>query len=359
MAEVVLFGATGHTGSLCAHALGRRGASFAVAGRSAGRLERIAEASGAAAVRVADARDPGAVQRAARGAGAIVACVGPFVLLGDAAVEAALRTGAHYVDSSGEASHVARLVARRDADARDAGIVMAPAMGFDEVPADVAATLATSGMEAAELDLTYALPSQATPGTVRSSIGVLADPGTWLVRGEQVPVVTGDRVRWCPLPPPLGPRPSLSGHLAERHLAPLHLPVTTVRTHLTVGTLRRHALRAGLPALRRAASSARGRRAAEALLMRAVDRPTPGRARRARWTVVAEARASAARRNVVLSGVDVYGLTAELLALAAVELVRGNGAHPGVVAPVEAVGLDPLRAELSRQGVVVDVYEPR
>src|SRR5688500_1772647 len=145
MPDVLLFGATGYTGSLTAEALGRRGASFAVAGRSADKLEALAARTGATDARVAEVGDTDALTAALSDVKVMITCVGPFGQLGNTAAEAAIRAGVHYVDSTGEMSFIDRLVATYDERARAAGIVMAPAMGFDEVPADVAVTLATEG----------------------------------------------------------------------------------------------------------------------------------------------------------------------------------------------------------------------
>ncbi|CAN5666700.1 saccharopine dehydrogenase NADP-binding domain-containing protein [soil metagenome] len=356
--DVLLFGATGHTGRLVAHALARRGARFAVAGRDRAGLEAIAGATGAADVHLAAVGDVPALAAAGRTARVLLSCVGPFAELGDTAVAAALEAGAHYVDSTGEAVFVARLVSERDRAARAAGVTLAPALAFDEVPADVAATLATQGMRQATVSLTYALPSQASAGTVLSALDILTAPGWWLRDGRWVPVHTGAGERWAPMPPPLGPCRSISASMAEARLAPLHLDVASVATYLTVGSARRAALKLGMPVLRRAMALPAARRAAQSALLRTVERPASGRAAKARWTVLAEARADGLRRNVVITGLDVYGLSAELLASGALAIARRDDPAVGVVAPTEAVGLTLLRDELMARGATIEVFEP-
>src|SRR5688572_21014188 len=166
MPDILLFGATGYTGQLTAHALARRGADFAIAGRSRDKLEMLASVTGNPDVRIAGVGDVDALSRALQDVKVLITCVGPFEELGDTAVEAALRTGTHYVDSTGEGSFVARLARERSEHARTKGIAMAPCLGFDEVPADVAATLATEGMDRPDLTLTYSVPKTASAGTV-------------------------------------------------------------------------------------------------------------------------------------------------------------------------------------------------
>jgi short subunit dehydrogenase-like uncharacterized protein len=355
--DVLLFGATGHTGRLVAAALGRRRARFAVAGRDRSRLEAVARQTGAQDVAVVQAGEVERLADAAEAAQVLLTCVGPFTELGSTAVDAALAARAHYVDSTGEASFVARLRARWSEPARAARLTLAPAMGFDEVAADVAATLAVEGMTRADLTLTYALPSHASDGSVRSAVDVLTAHGSWLREGARVPVVTGQVRRWAPMPPPLGPRPSFSAYMAEAELAPLHLDVTGVATFLTTSPLRSRGLGPALWALRKAAGSPSGRHLLERLLRAAAPRPGGERARRARWTVLAEASSNGPRRAVVLSGKDVYRLSAELLATGALELANMEQGSGGVKAPVQAIGLAALRRELEAQGTTIAIYE--
>jgi short subunit dehydrogenase-like uncharacterized protein len=354
--DVVLFGATGYTGRLTARALGRRNADFAVAGRDPLRLEGVAEATGAADVRIASVGDPARLSRCVRDTRVLVSCVGPFVALGDTAVDAALAAGVHYVDSTGEGAFVRRLLDTRDRRARAAGVTLAPAMALEEVPADVACTLATSDRGPSDVTLTYALPSRASPGTVRASAEILAAPGTWLEDGRRRAVSTGDCSRWAPLPPPLGVRRSLSAHLAESHLAPLHLDVRSVRTFVTVGTITGCLLRAGLPALRVARRAPGLRRALEDLVASRVLPPDEDRERPSHWTILAEARVGDRGCNVALAGANPYLLSAELLAAAALHLATGDSRGCGVMAPVQAVGLETLRKELVAHGVNVHTY---
>jgi short subunit dehydrogenase-like uncharacterized protein len=356
--DVLVFGATGYTGRLTVRSLARRGARFAVAGRDEAKLEALARATNAADARVAAVGDVPALAAALRDARVLLTCVGPFTELGDTAVEAALTAGVHYVDSTGEASFVRRLLSERDAAARAGGVALAPAMGFDDAPADVAATLATEGMTGAELTITYALPSRASRGTVLSALGILTTPETWLRNGERIPVSTGAVERWAPMPPPLGPRPSISMAMPEAYLAPLHLDVASVSTYVTVGTARRVVLKAGLPVLRAAMELSPARAAARAALVKAVTPPRAGEAARARWTVLAEATAANARRNVVVTGTDVYGLSAELLATGAMTLAHRDRLRGGVTAPVQSTGLQTLRDVLTAHGATIEVFEP-
>lgn len=355
MPDILLFGATGYTGRLTAHALARRGADFAIAGRNRSKLEKLASETDGPEIRVAAVGDTDALVDALDGVKTMITCVGPFLHLGDTAVEAALEAKCHYIDSTGEGPFIDSLVREQDARARAAGIAMAPAVGFDEVPADVTATLATEGMEKADLTMTYSVPSQPSPGTAKTVIDIITSPGPWIVDGERVDIRAGEHSRWSPMPTPLGPRFAVSFPLAEGLLAPLHLDIESLRLYVTVGRAQALGLK-GLPLAKAALGLPGVRSGLEALIEKTIAGPE-GKAREGKWTILAEARAGDQRRNVVLSGKDVYGITAETLSAAAVRMCEADFNETGVISPVQAIGIDRAQKELIEHGVSIDTYE--
>jgi short subunit dehydrogenase-like uncharacterized protein len=350
MPDVLLFGATGYTGRLTAHSLARRGASFVVAGRDAVKLERLQSETGAADVRVAAVGDVDALVHALRDVRVMITCVGPFMQLGETAVRAALEAGVHYVDSTGEGPFIRSLIDDRHHDAVRAGIAMAPAMGFDEVPGDVVATMAASGIRDAELVLTYAVPPVPSAGTLRSMLDIVASPGNWILNGRAHAVRTGEEDRWAPMPPPLGPRRGTAFPLAIGHLAPLHLELTTFKTFVTVGAAERVGLKAFAPALRAALAVPGGRSVIERLIARASEGPDETARASSKFTILGEAMGPDGWKNVALTGRDHYGLTAELLAAGALRMAEDGYDSTGVLSPVQAVGLELLQTELEKQG---------
>jgi short subunit dehydrogenase-like uncharacterized protein len=354
VADIVLFGATGYTGRLTAEALARRQVDFAIAGRSAPKLEALARAVGDPDIHLAEVGDVDSLERALDEARVLITCVGPFEELGWTAVEAALRAGVHYVDSTGEGRFIHQLHERSNESARAAGIAMCPAMGFDEVPPDVAVSLAVEDMDDPDVVVTYAVSSSGSRGTIRSALKILSAPGWRVEDGRLVETSTGERDRWAPLPPPLGVRRSVSVPMGIGRIAPLHLRLRSLDAFMTAAEPQRIALRAGLPLARLVLATGPGRTAAETVIGRLPEGPGAN-ARRKRWTVMAEARAGGRWRNVVLTGQDYYGLTGELLAAAAQRLSAGT-TEAGVLAPVAAMGTEQLQKELADRGVSVDVY---
>jgi short subunit dehydrogenase-like uncharacterized protein len=355
MPDVLVFGATGYTGQLTARALAARGADFVVAGRNRARLEELAAATGASGIAVAQVGDVDALAQAATDVRVLLSCVGPFAAMGATATEAALRAKVHYLDSSGEGPFIADLIGRYDEPARAAGIAMAPALGFDEVPSDVAATLATEGFTGAELVLTYAISAQPSWGTIRSALDVMSSEGQWIQDRAPRSVRAGDEERWAPMPPPLGPSRSISFPLAEGFLAPRHLDLVSLKLFVVAGRTSRLGLRAMGPSWRVASSVPGVTGLIKGALGRLPGGPDQDHRTRSRWTILAEARAGARSRNVVLSGGDPYGLTAELLATGALAMAAPGYERTGVLAPGEAVPVERWRQELLRNGVTFDV----
>jgi short subunit dehydrogenase-like uncharacterized protein len=356
MPDVLLFGATGYTGRLVASALFRRGVDFAIAGRDPDELARISSSIGGVETRRADASDVRSLVAALEGCRVLATTVGPFAARGEAAVEAALRSSVHYIDSCGEGAFIQALIDRYSERARRAGLVIAPAMGFDEVVAEVGATLAAEGLERPDLVLTYAAFVAPSPGTIRSGLGILGSPGPWLEDGEVVEINFGERKRWAPMPPPLGPKPSLSAPLAELQLAPRHLELRSLQTYLAVERPLASTAPLVAPALRRLNSIPSLRRLLEETAVRIVARG--GRSTSARpWSLLAEARSGARWRNVALRGSDIYGVTAELLASGAAALASEPLDVSGLLTPVEAFGTDFLHKQLINLDVSVEIYQ--
>lgn len=358
MPDIVLFGATGYTGRLTARELADRGASFALAGRDPAKLEGLGRTVGRPPTFVAESGDIPSLVRALEDAKVLITCVGPFVEQGRTAVEAALQAGVHYIDSTGEGPFVGWLLAEKDAAARSAEIAMAPAMGFDEVPADVVATLAAEGMKAPQLRLTYAVPRSGSTGTRRSAVGVMTSQGPWIRDGRVHTIGMNDEERWAPMPSPLGPRRAVSFPFAICHLAPRHLEPRTFETYVTTGEKERLLMKVGLPVLRAIMNT--GARSVAQLAMggNAGAGPDDEARARGRWTILAEASNETGWRNVAATGTDVYGLTARLLARGACEMASDGYDRTGILSPVQAFGLGLLTEELTEQGARLETYAP-
>ena len=152
--DVVLYGASGFVGRQTVAYFARHpqvkalGLSWAIAGRSADKLEAVRKACGApkVGVLVAEAHDSQAMDALARSAAVVLSTAGPFALYGSELVAACVRHGTHYVDITGETPWVKGLIDRHHAEAQRKGARIIPFCGFDSIPSDLSAHLANQAM---------------------------------------------------------------------------------------------------------------------------------------------------------------------------------------------------------------------
>ncbi|MFF0487400.1 saccharopine dehydrogenase family protein [Nocardia sp. NPDC004068] len=356
MSKIVVFGATGYTGRLTAEALIARGATPVLAGRHATAVEKLAADLGGADTAVADVTDPASVRALLSRGDVLVTTVGPFLRHGEPALAAALAAGAHYFDSTGEGPFI-RGVFERDAPAREVGIGLLTAFGFDYVPGNLAAGLVLrEAPEAVGVEIGYFMASPGTSGGTRASMaGMLFEQGFAHRGGELVTERTGARVRAFDVAGRTGRGLSVPGseHLALTRAYPqlrdvgVYLGLTgPVARGLQATSLLAGAITAVGPA----------RRATQGLLTRIVKGSTGGpdaaaRARTRSW-VVAEAVDAAGRTlaSVTLKGGDPYEFTAAMLAWGAHTALDGGLRGVGALGPVDGFGLDALTAAAADAG---------
>jgi short subunit dehydrogenase-like uncharacterized protein len=102
---------------------------------------------------------------------AVVAhCAGPFSATSAPMLDACLASNTHYVDITGEIG-VFEAAHRRDAQARELGLVVCPGVGFDVIPSDcLAACLHQALPDATHLALGFDSGSGLSPGTAKTAV---------------------------------------------------------------------------------------------------------------------------------------------------------------------------------------------
>jgi short subunit dehydrogenase-like uncharacterized protein len=361
--RIVLFGATGYTGARTAEALVARGARPVLAGRNPDRLASLAGRLGDLETARADVTDPASVRALLRSGDVLVTTVGPFLRLGQAAVDAAVDAGAVYLDSTGEPPFVRRVFEVDGPRAAATGAALVPAFGLDYVPGNLAAAmaLAEAGDRAHRVDVGYALDGTSgqafSRGTLVSLIGVLLESGFAFTGGRLVPETAG--LRTWRFEANGRPRRGLSiggsEHLTMPGLAPtlreigVHLdwfgPLTPVAHRLAPLS----ALAARIPGAHAGAeklATVVGRRVDEA--------PSAGNAANASTHTVAEVRDAAGVlvSRVQVSGPEPYRLTGDLLAWGATRAAEHGVLGTGALGPVQAFGLEALTAGAAGAGLV-------
>lgn len=359
-ARIVLFGATGYTGRLTAEALVAGGEKPVLAARSADRLEQLAgELGGGLETATADVSRPETIRNLVERGDVLVSTVGPFARWGGPAVEAAVATGAHYLDSTGETAFIRQVFERYGAGAQATGCGLITAFGYDWVPGNLAGALALreAGDAAARVDVGYFITGgggmgDMSGGTRASAAGALTAPGFAWRAGRLATVRNADRYRRFPV----GGRdlPGVAVGSSEHFTLPRLSPgLRDVNVYLGwFGPASRAMQGLSLVASVPGVGAALG-----AVSSRLVKGSTggPDAAARARTgshvQAIAYDAGGAELAHVTLEGVDGYTLTGRLLAWGAAWTARGELKGTGALGPVDGFGLDELEAGCAEAGL--------
>ena len=194
----LIYGANGFTGALIAERARNRGLRPILAGRNREAIDALGARLGLP-VRVFDLTSPETVAEGIRDARLILHCAGPYSKTSRPMVDACLGAGAHYLDITGE-SAVLEAVLARDAEARAAGAVLLPAVGFDVVPTDcMAARLHAQLPDATSLELGFSGGMRPSPGTAKTAVEGL-HVGALVRRDGRIVALPAPRTRDLPFP---------------------------------------------------------------------------------------------------------------------------------------------------------------
>jgi hypothetical protein len=173
--KVLIYGANGYTGKLVAESLARRRIPFRFAGRSRDKLDAalaiVRDRLGADAwkldaevVEVESTVD--ALLPQLRDCSVVINVAGPFMQVAWPVVEAALKAGCHYVDTTGEQDWVRAIADRYGPAFEECGLLLAPATAFMWSAGALAAEVVLEDPEIDSLEILYqvdnALPSVAS-----------------------------------------------------------------------------------------------------------------------------------------------------------------------------------------------------
>lgn len=166
---LLIYGANGYTGQLIVEECVRRGLHPVVAGRRVETLRPLATAHGLD-TRVFALDDARALEDALRDVRVVLNAAGPFFRTSAPMVSACLARGVHYLDITGEIAVFEACRARHD-DAKRAGIVLLPGVGFDVVPTDCLAALLSERLPGAQLlELAFAGGGGFSRGTLKTMV---------------------------------------------------------------------------------------------------------------------------------------------------------------------------------------------
>ncbi len=226
-------------------------------------------------------------------------------------------------------------------EAEAAEVAVIPAMGFDYLPGDMIASLTARDMgELDEIALSYAWRGfQPSHGTARSALEVLS--------GE---VVEWKNLKWQPasgsfsrgsfeFPEPIGRQRMIRYPSGEQITVPRHIATRNVRTTMNAAAFALPKMAAGVQLLGRPVGLALRtplKRLLDAAISRLPEGPSPEERASMRFLIVCEGARGEERSRGVISGRDVYGLTAASVTKGAL-ITAGRGfSGVGALAPSQA-----------------------
>lgn len=188
--RLLVYGATGYTGTLVARLATARGLRPILAGRDPAKLARLAAALGLehrpVGIEVTDR-----LADALRDVQVVLNVAGPFSATAGPVVDACLATATHYLDVTGEIP-VFETLHRRGAEAAGRGVMLMPGVGFIVVPSDcLAAHLAARLPAAHRLTIAVSRATRPSRGSLKTAIGLWSDVVKVRRRGIVVAVPTG------------------------------------------------------------------------------------------------------------------------------------------------------------------------
>jgi short subunit dehydrogenase-like uncharacterized protein len=322
---VTVFGAYGHTGRFVVRELLKRGFTPILSGRDAAKLKEAGNAHPGSEVRVASVDDPASLDRALSSAVAVINCAGPFIDTAAPVIDAALRASIHYLDVAAEQAAVLAVFERFASTARDAGVVVAPAMAFYGGLGDLLATAAMGEWDAAdEVCIAVALDSwKPTRGTRLTG---QRNPGRhFIFSNNRLERVDPPPARKWNFPPPFGEQDVVGLSLAETITISRHLRTPEIRVYINLAPMTD---------------------------IRDPNTPSPTAADesgRSSQIFVMEAiiRKGGAEHRAMVRGRDIYAITAPIVVEATSRVVNGLAKRTGVVAAAEAFAAQDFLTSLS------------
>jgi hypothetical protein len=326
---VAVFGATGHTGRFVVAELRRRGFVPVAVGRDHAGLA-AAYADRGILVRIASVDEPGSLVRAFEGADAVINCAGPFLDTADAVVPVALQSGIHYLDITAEQASAQATYEAFDAPAREAGVIVMPAMGFYGGFADLLVTAVLGDRaEADEITIAIALDSWHPTRGTRLTGDRNTAPRQVIADGRLTPLPLPAAERAWAFPAPFSRQTVVEVPLAEVIVIARHVRTAELHTYLDWRALRD---------LRDASTPP--------------PRPADETGRSAqRFLVEVVVRRDGRTDRLVARGRDIYAFSAPLVCEAAQRILTGAARGVGALAPgaafdapafLEALTLDPI-----------------
>ncbi|WP_430426768.1 saccharopine dehydrogenase family protein [Parasphingorhabdus sp.] len=186
--DIIVYGASSFVGQIMTRYMHEQFAdgsiSWAIAGRSKGKLETLSKDIGLSDIEilVADASDESALKMMCERGKVVISTVGPYALYGDTLVKVCAESGTHYCDLTGEPQWIRKMQDRYESVAQKTGALIVHCCGFDSIPSDLGVhflqqhALKKFGQTCSQINMRVAkLKGGASGGTIASIINMVKE----------------------------------------------------------------------------------------------------------------------------------------------------------------------------------------
>lgn len=169
--KLLIYGATGYTGTLITHEAARRGLDFEIAGRSEDKLAALA-AELSVPYHVFSVDDIDGWRTSLQGKTALLNIAGPFSETADQAMEASIKFKVHYFDITAEVD-IYRLAESKDTAAKEAGVMLLSGAGLFAMYDPLVVHTAKRVKNPVAIRAAFKYSGGFTPGSVASSSNII------------------------------------------------------------------------------------------------------------------------------------------------------------------------------------------
>ena len=138
--DIVVYGATGFTGKLCAKYISENSdnLNWAIAGRNKEKLEELKkELSLDVDIFIAESNDEKALDNITKNTKVVLSTAGPFHRYSSNLVKSCVKNSSDYVDITGEFFWIREMIDLHHEEASSKGVRIIPACGYDSIPSDL------------------------------------------------------------------------------------------------------------------------------------------------------------------------------------------------------------------------------
>lgn len=169
--KLLIYGATGYTGTLICEEASRRGLDFEIAGRNKGLLEALAERLGVS-YHVFSVDDEQGWEKSLSGKSSLLNVAGPFSETAELAMDACIKNKVHYIDITAEID-IYRLAESKDEAAKAAGIMILSGAGLFVSYDPLVMHTAKRVNNPIRLRVAFKYSGGFTPGSIASSANII------------------------------------------------------------------------------------------------------------------------------------------------------------------------------------------